>query len=107
MPNLKLGRRTVASLPPVVKPTVFYNSELTGFGLKVFPSVPNLGLSNIDPAMEVVAFRSAVWCSVRPKHLRRTKRETKPQPYWRRSSLALTLPEIVRMAGRLMTLQAF
>jgi integrase len=38
MPNLKLGRRTLASLPPVVKPTVFYDSELTGFGLKVFPS---------------------------------------------------------------------
>jgi hypothetical protein len=35
MPNLKLGRRTLASLPPVVKTTVFYDADLTGFGLKV------------------------------------------------------------------------
>jgi integrase len=38
MPNLKLGRRTLASLLPVVKPTVFYDTELTGFGLRVSPS---------------------------------------------------------------------
>jgi integrase len=38
MPNLKLGRRTLASLLPVVKPTIFYDTELTGFGLKVSPS---------------------------------------------------------------------
>jgi integrase len=38
MPNLKLGRRTLASLRPAVKPTVFYDTELTGFGLRVSPS---------------------------------------------------------------------
>jgi hypothetical protein len=32
MPNLKLARRTLASLPKVEKPTVFYDTELTGFG---------------------------------------------------------------------------
>jgi hypothetical protein len=34
MPNLKLGRRSLAGLPAVVKTTVFYDTELTGFGLK-------------------------------------------------------------------------
>ena len=38
MPNLKLGRRTLATLPKVEKPTVFYDTDLTGFGLKAFPS---------------------------------------------------------------------
>jgi integrase len=38
MPNLKLGRRTLAGLPAVVKTTVFYDTELTGFGLKAYPS---------------------------------------------------------------------
>jgi integrase len=38
MPNLKLGRRTLASLPAVVKATVFYDTDLTGFGLKAYPS---------------------------------------------------------------------
>jgi hypothetical protein len=34
MPNIKIGRRALASLPTVVKPTVFYDTDLTGFGLK-------------------------------------------------------------------------
>jgi hypothetical protein len=34
MPNLKLGRRTLVCLPTVVKTTVFYDTDLTGFGLK-------------------------------------------------------------------------
>jgi integrase len=38
MPNLKLGRRSLAGLPAVVKTTVFYDTELTGFGLKAYPS---------------------------------------------------------------------
>jgi hypothetical protein len=38
MPILKLGLRAVKALPVVTKPTVFYDSDLTGFGLKVFPS---------------------------------------------------------------------
>ena len=38
MPNLKLGRRTLATLLKVEKPTVFYDTDLTGFGLKAFPS---------------------------------------------------------------------
>lgn len=38
MANLKLGRRALANLPKVQKPTVFYDTELTGFGLKAFPS---------------------------------------------------------------------
>jgi integrase len=38
MPNLKLARRTLATLPKVEKPTVFYDTDLTGFGLKAFPS---------------------------------------------------------------------
>jgi len=38
MPILKLGLRAVKALPDVTKPTVFYDEDLTGFGLKVFPS---------------------------------------------------------------------
>src|SRR3978361_208186 len=38
MPTMKLTRRTVAAIPPVAKPTVFYDTDLKGFGLKVFPS---------------------------------------------------------------------
>lgn len=38
MPSLKLGRRTLATLPKVRKPTVYYDTDLTGFGLKAFPS---------------------------------------------------------------------
>jgi integrase len=38
MPNIKIGRRALASLPAVAKPTVFYDTDLTGFGLKAYPS---------------------------------------------------------------------
>ncbi|WP_441253842.1 tyrosine-type recombinase/integrase [Bradyrhizobium sp. 613_E4_N2_2] len=38
MPILKLGRRAVSGLPAVTKPTIFYDSELTGFGVKVTPT---------------------------------------------------------------------
>ena len=38
MPILKLGRRAVAGLPRVTKPTIFYDTDLTGFGIKAMPS---------------------------------------------------------------------
>jgi hypothetical protein len=38
MPILKLGRRAVSGLPRVTKTTIFYDAELTGFGVKVTPS---------------------------------------------------------------------
>jgi integrase len=38
MPKIKISRRSLASLPPVAKPTVFYDTELTGFGLKARPT---------------------------------------------------------------------
>ncbi|MCK1279452.1 MULTISPECIES: site-specific integrase [unclassified Bradyrhizobium] len=38
MPILKLGRRAVTGLPSVTKATIFYDSELTGFGVKVTPT---------------------------------------------------------------------
>jgi integrase len=38
MPHLKLGRRTLATIPAVEKATVYYDTELTGFGLKAYPS---------------------------------------------------------------------
>ena len=38
MPVLRLGRRAVANLPRVEKLTIFYDQELTGFGLRVMPS---------------------------------------------------------------------
>ncbi len=38
MPVLKISRSTVGKLTTVEKPTVFYDADLKGFGLKVLPS---------------------------------------------------------------------
>lgn len=38
LPVLKISRSTVGKLPAVEKPTVFYDADLKGFGLKVQPS---------------------------------------------------------------------
>ena len=38
MPVLKLTKRTIDAIATVEKPTLFYDSELTGFCLKVLPS---------------------------------------------------------------------
>lgn len=38
MPILKLSRRTISAVGPVRKPTVFYDTDLKGFGLIVRPS---------------------------------------------------------------------
>lgn len=35
MPILRLGRRSISSLPAVSKATIFYDAELKGFGIKV------------------------------------------------------------------------
>ena len=38
MPKIKLSKRSITALQAVEKPTIFYDTELTGFGLKVQPS---------------------------------------------------------------------
>lgn len=38
MPIIKLGRRAVTGLPAVTKTTIFYDSDLKGFGVKVTPN---------------------------------------------------------------------
>jgi Arm DNA-binding domain len=38
VPILKLTKRVIDATAPVDKPTIFYDSELTGFCLKVLPS---------------------------------------------------------------------
>ena len=38
MPSMKLTRRTIAAIPTPDKPTVFYDTELRGFGLSVRPT---------------------------------------------------------------------
>jgi integrase len=38
MPILKLGRRAVSGLPRVTTTTIFYDADLTGFGIKVTPA---------------------------------------------------------------------
>lgn len=38
MPTIKLTRRTIAGLSAVARPTVFYDTELTGFGLSCRPT---------------------------------------------------------------------
>jgi integrase len=36
--KIKIGRRALGTLPPVSRPTIFYDADLTGFGLKVSPT---------------------------------------------------------------------
>ncbi|MBC7585180.1 MAG: tyrosine-type recombinase/integrase [Tardiphaga sp.] len=38
MPRMRLGKREISALQKVDKITLFYDTELTGFGAKVFPS---------------------------------------------------------------------
>ncbi len=38
LPTEKLGRRFLTNLPNVAKPTIFYDQDLKGFGLRVMPS---------------------------------------------------------------------
>ncbi|MGX4804361.1 tyrosine-type recombinase/integrase [Bradyrhizobium guangdongense] len=38
MPKIKIGLQSVKALGPVAKPTIYYDDDLTGFGLKVLPS---------------------------------------------------------------------
>jgi integrase len=38
MPAIKISRRALSGLPRVTKPTVFYDTDLTGFGLRAYPS---------------------------------------------------------------------
>jgi hypothetical protein len=38
LPTIKLGKRTLDNLPQVTQRTTFYDTELTGFGLRVSPS---------------------------------------------------------------------
>ncbi|WP_022687629.1 site-specific integrase [Sphingomonas phyllosphaerae] len=37
MPTLKLGRKALSNLPTITRPTIFYDAELKGFGLKALP----------------------------------------------------------------------
>lgn len=37
MPTLKLGRKALSNLPTIDRPTIFYDAELKGFGLKALP----------------------------------------------------------------------
>jgi integrase len=36
--KIKIGRRALSSLPAVTRPTIFYDTDLTGFGLKASPT---------------------------------------------------------------------
>jgi integrase len=38
MANIRLGKRALDNLPQVTKRTTFFDTDLTGFGLRVFPS---------------------------------------------------------------------
>ena len=37
MPNVKLGRKALSNIPAVSRMTIFYDTDLKGFGLKVLP----------------------------------------------------------------------
>src|SRR5258705_8840422 len=36
--KIKIGRRAPSALPAVTRPTIFYDTDLTGFGLKAPPT---------------------------------------------------------------------
>jgi Arm DNA-binding domain len=36
--KIKIGRRALSALPAVTRPTIFYDTDLTGFGLKASPT---------------------------------------------------------------------
>ncbi|QIG91848.1 site-specific integrase [Bradyrhizobium sp. 6(2017)] len=36
--KIKIGRRSLSALPAVTRPTIFYDTDLTGFGLKASPT---------------------------------------------------------------------
>src|SRR5712671_1004768 len=36
--KIKIGRRALSALPAVNRPTIFYDTDLTGFGLKASPT---------------------------------------------------------------------
>jgi len=36
--KIKIGRRALSALPTVTRPTIFYDVDLTGFGLKASPN---------------------------------------------------------------------
>jgi len=38
MPHIKISKRSITAIEPVAKPTIFYDTDLTGFGLKAQPS---------------------------------------------------------------------
>lgn len=38
MPTIKLGRRAIAGITPDSKAVTYWDSELAGFGLRVFPT---------------------------------------------------------------------
>lgn len=51
MPILQLGRRNLSKLPAVSKPTVFYDSTLKGFGLRVSPTGESRWLIEYRPGV--------------------------------------------------------
>ncbi len=36
--KIKIGRRALSALPAVTRPTIFYDIDLTGFGLRALPT---------------------------------------------------------------------
>jgi integrase len=51
MAKLKLGKRALDNLPQVTKRTTFFDTDLTGFGLRVFPSGARSWIIEYRPGM--------------------------------------------------------
>ncbi len=51
MPIIKISRSSVGRLPAVEKPTVYYDSELKGFGIKVLPSGVRSWIAEFRPGV--------------------------------------------------------
>ena len=50
MPVVKLTKRTIDAIRPAVRPTIYYDDELTGFGSGSRHVEQKAGSSNIGPA---------------------------------------------------------
>lgn len=51
LPVIKISRSTVSKLPAVERPTVFYDADLKGFGLKVLPSGARSWIAEYRPGI--------------------------------------------------------
>lgn len=63
----KLTKRTIDTISPVEKPTIFYDSDLTGFCVKVLPSGIKRWCVEYQAAQAAEVSARLGWSSDRPR----------------------------------------